>query len=73
MEEAKKETRQLNCYVTDYLNINEDLLTLVQRKEEEVILKLKSFILKDYFFITINGRIHHVLSPFIHVADELFS
>lgn len=50
VEEAKKETRQLNCYVTDYLNINEDLLTLVQRKEEEVILKLKSFILKDYFY-----------------------
>lgn len=36
VEEAKKETRQLNYYVTDYLNINEDLLTLAQRKEEEM-------------------------------------
>jgi hypothetical protein len=50
VEEAKKETQQLNFYVTDYLNINENLLTLTQRKVEEVILKLKSFILKVYFY-----------------------
>lgn len=36
VEEAKKETQQLNCYVTDCLNINENLLTLTQRKEEEM-------------------------------------
>jgi hypothetical protein len=36
VEEAKKETQQLNFYVTDYLNINENLLTLTQRKDEEM-------------------------------------
>lgn len=36
VEEAKKETQRLNCYVTDCLNINENLLTLTQRKEEEM-------------------------------------
>ena len=50
VEEAKKETQRLNCYVTDCLNINENLLTLTQRKEEEVILKLRSFILKVYIY-----------------------
>eukprot|EP01018_Ginkgo_biloba_P015809 Gb_31709 [translate_table: standard] len=36
VQEANKESRQHSCYVADFLAINEELLALAQRKEEEV-------------------------------------